>query len=502
MMEVATMTILRFGVRPRGGQWSIPTVHRSNLGISFKQPDHDVEVEIRVRDKSQWAMTFLRQAGGNTTTYERLAEPEPGADTVRMWHLTSLDSVLHASPVVYRIFEEHAVGVTDSVLACDDKVVVSYNRHPNGTEEIHHGPHAVESGITCSFIRIMFNIMAAIRSSNLPVYSLAEFHKNVCDPFWWKVTRAGRNTRGYFMPESLPKNTPPRVVRSLIATYRAINWLSLDCLKSYLDRFKNIRPSHPTTSKKALKEILDRTTPLEEQAMILRKGRLVTVEDIGPPSWTEEQRVTRAFWRLHLLSDLKNASRSPRLLVGWPRSDIEALGKYDASQLLGLYVPSETANTDRLVIEQEYPEEQEILSVLDFLRTQHKGLWPHQLMLPSWEQQHLELATMRSQQRWSLPRHEPRGDKKLASPSAACRAWHRLNRSPWHFELRESELSFVPFRWLGFAFWSEERMLAYKVLGNPDEIGWYSRFKYGFAWDSIEKVVAKEGADEHHREAY
>ncbi|KAK7994272.1 cytochrome P450 [Apiospora marii] len=72
MMAVAALIVLRFDVRPRrgGGQWSMPTTHRSNPGISFKQPDHDIQVEVRARDKSRWAMTLLRQAGGDAAGNE------------------------------------------------------------------------------------------------------------------------------------------------------------------------------------------------------------------------------------------------------------------------------------------------------------------------------------------------------------------------------------------------------------------------------------------------
>ncbi|KAI0806442.1 cytochrome P450 [Xylaria sp. FL0064] len=42
------------------GRWTTPTVYHSNPGISFQQPDHDVEVEIRPRDEWKWKISVLQ----------------------------------------------------------------------------------------------------------------------------------------------------------------------------------------------------------------------------------------------------------------------------------------------------------------------------------------------------------------------------------------------------------------------------------------------------------
>ncbi|KAK8005989.1 hypothetical protein PG991_012286 [Apiospora marii] len=354
--------------------------------------------------------------------------------------LTSLDSVLHASPTAYRIFDEYAVEITETILACDYQLVVTYNHRPNRSEEIHHGPHAVESGVTCAYIRVMFYMMAAIRSGRFPVHSLSEFCEKVVDPFWWKTTRRGRATPGYFMPKSLPKDTLPKVVRSLIATYRRLNWLSMDCLRFYLARFESTCPAIPAITKKAFLRGC-RMGPYINDAKALDEfgGIPIKPRDPGPPSWVEEQRAARAFWRLQLLYDLRRAARA-NLLNTWPADDVDTLRSYGQTQLLFLYDPTHVLNPNP----HRRPEKDEIYSAA----------------------QYLERA------------HGVRGDKLLAQPSAACLAWPRLAGHLGWWELARV-------MGLGFAFWGEERLRGRGLLGNPRQIGDWGSFKYAFVWHSM-----------------
>ncbi|KAK8135054.1 hypothetical protein PG984_007066 [Apiospora sp. TS-2023a] len=314
--------------------------------------------------------------------------------------LTSLDSILHASPTVYRIFDEYAVEITETILACGYKIAVSYHRHPCRTDEVHHGPHAIESGITCAYIRVMFYMMAAIRSGCFPIHSLSEFCQKVVDPFWWKTTRRGRATLGYYMPESLPKDTPPKVVRSLIATYRRLNWISMDCLR------------HPGRRKKAFLRGC-RVGPYINDAGALNEFRGIPIKgpDAGPPSWVEEQRSARAFWRLQLMYDLQKAGRGN--LLDWPADDLHTLRSYDQTQLLFLYDPTHILHADP----HRRPEKDEIYSASHYLWRAHECHWPDEV--PG------DLRVTRREW-WPLPCHEAWGDKKLAGASAGCQAWPSL----------------------------------------------------------------------------
>ncbi|KAI1439191.1 cytochrome P450 [Xylaria sp. CBS 124048] len=68
ILALAALMVLRFDVRPCGGEgegegrreWVMPTVHKTNPGISFQQPDEDVEVQVQARDACQWEIVVSR----------------------------------------------------------------------------------------------------------------------------------------------------------------------------------------------------------------------------------------------------------------------------------------------------------------------------------------------------------------------------------------------------------------------------------------------------------
>ncbi|KAK7949285.1 uncharacterized protein PG986_010171 [Apiospora aurea] len=266
--------------------------------------------------------------------------------------LTSLDSVLHASPTTHRIFDEYAVEVAEAILACDYNILLSYHRHPWRTDDVHHGPHPIESGVTCAYVRVMFYMMAAIRSSRFPINSLTEFRQNVVDPF------------------------------CLIATYRRLNWPSLECLKSYLARLESICPSRPAIGKKAFwKGRRAGTVQNNAEGLDQVPGQPVVVRDAGPPSWVEEQRATRAFWRLQFVCGMQRSARSALLPAAWPPEDVEQLRNYSRAQLLSLYsLPHSHGGYGHA---RHHPEIHEIYSAAQYLETAHHGCrWPDEAVVP------------------------------------------------------------------------------------------------------------------------
>ncbi|KAL1845873.1 hypothetical protein Daus18300_014419 [Diaporthe australafricana] len=60
ILALAGMIALQFDVRPRDESWPTPTVEKSNPGISFQQPDRDIEVEVSPRDARVFRMTMMR----------------------------------------------------------------------------------------------------------------------------------------------------------------------------------------------------------------------------------------------------------------------------------------------------------------------------------------------------------------------------------------------------------------------------------------------------------
>ncbi|KAK2605419.1 hypothetical protein N8I77_008256 [Diaporthe amygdali] len=57
IMAFAALFVLRFDARPASGvRWSIPTVENTNMATSIHQPDHDVEIEVRLlgNERVRW----------------------------------------------------------------------------------------------------------------------------------------------------------------------------------------------------------------------------------------------------------------------------------------------------------------------------------------------------------------------------------------------------------------------------------------------------------------
>lgn len=88
--------------------------------------------------------------------------------------LASLDCLLHASPVVNRIFDEFAVRVREAIL------YNGYGPFRKGLQT--KGPNS-KPGTVCSFVPVQIYIVAMIRSATLPLCSLGEFVTYVVIPY-------------------------------------------------------------------------------------------------------------------------------------------------------------------------------------------------------------------------------------------------------------------------------------------------------------------------------
>ena len=205
--------------------------------------------------------------------------------------LQTLDSFIRATSKAYREFESRAVEITETVLS---------------------------SGYVCGHIRLLFRIIVLLRSETLPISNLKEFRERVIVDSMQYSYRV-RSSRNGFAPERLAENTNPSVLRGLLATSRNIASSSLNCLAFYLECFRTLQPQHPKNRKLKL-DLIDHDAAIWQSRS---EGTNVETKDVGPPSWTEEQRVFRAFWRFQLLFDLKRASK--RGLLGWSEEDTTKL---------------------------------------------------------------------------------------------------------------------------------------------------------------------------------
>ncbi|KAL7898831.1 hypothetical protein HDV63DRAFT_385609 [Trichoderma sp. SZMC 28014] len=386
--------------------------------------------------------------------------------------IATLDSLIRAWPAAYRVFESRAVEITEAVLSSDD---------------------------VCGHIRVIFRIIALLRSGTLPISSLAEFRKRVVeDAMRYRV----RSSPSGFAPDSLARETPPAVIRSLLATYRQIMSASLGCLTYYLDRFNALKPEHPID--KTIKD----TEYNRRHYQTLQSGpeaRKVDVRNVGPPSWTEEQRVNRAFWRLQLLYDLKRAAS--RGSLDWPDDSKAALcgivavshptrdmgythpwernrryvhhtwsGCSDFYHACVHHVPY--ADSDRCP-----PEYEELISVVDYVRAVHG-----QEASQRFAKGEVCLAELQGPveiyREWPLAKPGVRDSgvkdwKALVGPSAGVRRYGYGQRV---YSIANM-VDFDVFGRYGFAFWSWERMFAYGLV-TMSSSDW-GNFRVAYAWESI-----------------
>ncbi|KAG6036735.1 hypothetical protein E4U41_005523 [Claviceps citrina] len=184
----------------------------------------------------------------------------------RITDLASLYNILRASPAALAVFNRNnPADITESVLS---------------------------SGYTCQQIQSMVRFGAVQRSLKLPPWHDEEFMKFI----FQEPMQAERRVSTY-EPERLAHDTKLSVIHELLRTARDITNVSLHCLSDSLRLFRSLRPRRPVNTDF---RFIAWTHPPETEEL--------EVMDIGPPTWTEEQRVMRAFWRLQVAYDALCAS--------------------------------------------------------------------------------------------------------------------------------------------------------------------------------------------------
>lgn len=380
--------------------------------------------------------------------------------------IATLDSLIRAWPAAYRVFESSAVGITEAVLS---------------------------SGYVCGHIRVIFRIIALLRSGTLPIPNLADFRRRVIVDAMRYPSRV-RSSRDGFAPAFLAKETPPAVIRSLLATYRQVMSASLGCLTYHLARFKTLKPEHPI-DRTIKNPVWGRDIPTWQSRP---QGREFNVRNVGPPSWTEEQRVNRAFWRLQLLYDLKRAAS--RGLLDWPDDNKAALCDIVAvSRPIGgpthLSLRSRRYGHEIWAGSSDFyhawvhtvpysghypgpPEYEELISVVNYVRIVHgqeasERLAKGEVCLAGLQ------GPVEIYREWSLAKPGVKDWKTLVRPSAGA--------GNYDYGLRGSSIlnmvDFDTFGRYGFAFWSWERMFAYGLARRSESE--YEEYRVTYAWESI-----------------
>jgi hypothetical protein len=389
--------------------------------------------------------------------FESLASETILSIVTQLPDLVSLDSLLRASPVCFRLFDEYAVEIFEAILS---------------------------SGFTHGHISAMIRIIAFIRSSTLPIHGLDEFKKKVTHE---AMNHRIRPSKDGFVPLDIPKDTPPGVLRSILATDRRIMCLAIDCIKIHLGRFKVLRPQQLVDKRFCFKTNLSTNPELGYvPAWESRpRGKKVTIRHSGPPSWVEEQRVIRALWRVQILTDLKKATA--RSLLNWPKGDIDVVNSMDP---VDLYI-----GYDSNTYFGYHPEIEEINTVIKFV--QERPRYSYSISSDDDSRKQLSPPPQEFNREWPAPipcdKDCPFKEDRtaLTSPTYGyffyfCAQCCRLSRNVRYVSNEYSPLkyiSFDPFRRLGFAIWSTQRMSRYGLVRRRDNR--ISDDFFYFTWLSI-----------------
>lgn len=373
--------------------------------------------------------------------------------------LGSLGALLHASPVVYRSFGDAARNLVEEIFA---------------------------SGYICGHTAVLFRLCALIRTGKLPVSDTYRFREHVTSEALLYWTRVRESDTG-IAPRSLNQDIDASIVRSLLVVARLASNLAADCLATYLENLKTIHPQHPVQG-----ETFDGYSRWPE-------GQYIKISTSDKVFWDEEQRATRAVWRLQLIYELKRAVKVG--ILQWTDTPVlistKAIGvdlQVTPDEPLSFYgtrdkylelvaknlraIPTWDGTTESCP---EYsPEYEEINSLIQFVHRKYgadvaDGMRNGILSLT-------DLTYADNSSRFRLLLQPSKNEwRKLVGPSDSVRFYFHGRRWPSSSFTPLLYTSFDEFAVYGFAFWAFERMVDCGLLGRKQT----DKPKYHYAWYSL-----------------
>ncbi|KAK1997338.1 hypothetical protein LX36DRAFT_657637 [Colletotrichum falcatum] len=257
-------------------------------------------------------------------------------------------------------------------------------------------------------------------------------------------------------------------VRRLLLIARRIACLTPFCIASYREACLSIKPSHRTEREDSSYGITSK--PWREHF----EGAPYRPQDVGPPTWIEEQRVMRGLWRLQVFDELKRALSADR--TGWSELD-----KQQAADM-----------TPKDLFDGWRPQLEELITVVDFVReyTTKPGerltIRDCDMRLPDPPTDDGSVPSWPSSSQAPPADAWPGWSRRLNAPPAAWAFFSHLRANP-QSPIRGVE--FWPFRKLGLAIWGREK-LARLELTNPAGVSaskgpLRSRRDVEFTWRSL-----------------
>lgn len=365
----------------------------------------------------------------------------------------SLYNLLRASPAISRQFNHNGLQLTRIVFSKD-----------NMCDQIRE---------TICLIAMLDSHLFAYPSMDTFVANFIHLTvKDVCPP------RPG-HPRPTSPPNDLPDNTPIQTIRRILSLHVQIVHLIVACLEYYLEKFNTLQPENISDPETQYSRDLKKDPPWTQRF----KSFKVPVSDYGPPVWEEQQRVSRALWRIQLFYDLCTAASQSRL--GWSAEDIIRLQHMREHELFVKWSHHYEAEEIQTVIE-----------YLDYTRTANLFV-SHD---PGGSKSDISSSGSRSSQRLPFLRHpvkqmwttsrrpdpEPVTQTyKIDSGTLGLRQWQLLSTTRFS-PLRTIKFDF--YRQLGVAFWCKERIQAIgssPVNRKGTGIRPLNSSLWQFAWRSI-----------------
>ncbi|KAJ3492581.1 hypothetical protein NLG97_g5288 [Lecanicillium saksenae] len=362
--------------------------------------------------------------------------------------LTTLDTLLRASPATYRLFDNSTCAV--EIFEC-----------------------ILSDGCVYDHVQVLMRQVALLRSGSRPfppgyteytswpvAPGLASFRRQVIEESLRHSSRQKTSAAG-FAPKRLHRDTEPYILRSILVTARRLTVISLGCIEFYLRSLAQL--THDKEGQTSLVAAL-------------------------PAGWSEEQRCLRALWRLQLIFDLKRAAR--RGTLGWSKKDLKslegvaAISSTEDDWWLGLQVSSfsqhwpgadcgerffyhSAAHHDCYYPDVMHPEKHEYVTIMDYIRHERGQDFATRVnqgvLCPT------NMAGDGEVRRKTEAPTPALGDRrKLIFASAVVQYYESVRPCGACAELGgdAQSLDIASLRQAGFALWSNQRLKALKNLSD------------------------------------
>jgi hypothetical protein len=260
------------------------------------------------------------------------------------------------------------------------------------------------------------------------------------------------------------------VVRSLLATAENVHAWSHACLEHLIRITMELRPST------LIKSGIGRSSREMFENSESRKDYLP--QYTGPPSWVEEQRMIKAFWRLQFFLELHGAGSQGHLGTYWPRREVDVLSQRSAD---GFY---DLSNGQR----------EQILTACDFLDavisgaiTSVEAVHDNAYNLPTIRWVEGTVSRCSCAEPLSIERDKDtfrQGPEHLDQTPMGYRFYSRMSSDQWLDGWPPLlGFPFQPWRKFGFAIWDDKRMVDLGMLHTKNPFKRHPT--HSFRWFSI-----------------